>query len=107
MYHVPAPAQGGGLKASAAIWYPRASRGVEPFRMLQAHRGRHMQIWVNGEAREIDEGRTLGDLVRELDLDPQGVAVEVNREVVPRASHGDYRLREADRIEVVRAIGGG
>jgi sulfur carrier protein len=66
-----------------------------------------MQIWVNGEAREIEEGRTLQDLVRELGLEPQGVAVEVNREVVPRGSHADYRIQEADRIEVVRAIGGG
>lgn len=66
-----------------------------------------MQIWVNGEAHEIGEGRTLRDLVRELGLDPQGVAVEVNREVVPRGRHADYRIREDDRIEVVRAIGGG
>jgi len=66
-----------------------------------------MQIWVNGEAREIQEGRTLRDLVEELGLIPQGVAVEVNREVVPRGSHDEYRIQEDDRIEVVRAIGGG
>jgi sulfur carrier protein len=66
-----------------------------------------MRIWVNGEARDIGEGRTLRDLVQELGLDPQGVAVEVNREVVPRGSHADYRIQEDDRIEVVRAIGGG
>ncbi|MEF8793605.1 sulfur carrier protein ThiS [Thiohalorhabdus sp.] len=66
-----------------------------------------MQIWVNGEARELPEGRTLRELVEEMGLSPQGVAVEVNQEVVPRGSHADYRLQEGDRVEVVRAIGGG
>ncbi|MFB6259977.1 MAG: sulfur carrier protein ThiS [Thiohalorhabdaceae bacterium] len=66
-----------------------------------------MQIWVNGEAREVPDGRTLHDLVQDMGLSPQGVAVEVNQEVVPRGSHPDYRLQEGDRVEVVRAIGGG
>ncbi|HKJ70591.1 MAG TPA: sulfur carrier protein ThiS [Gammaproteobacteria bacterium] len=66
-----------------------------------------MQIWLNGETREIREGLTLRDLVRDLGLEPQGVAVEVNREVVPRGSHAEYRISDGDRIEVVRAIGGG
>lgn len=66
-----------------------------------------MQIWVNGEAREVAEGRSLRDLVEEMGLSPQGVAVEVNQEVVPRGSHPDYRLQDGDRVEVVRAIGGG
>ena len=66
-----------------------------------------MQIWVNGEARDIEDGWTLRDLVLDLGLQPQGVAVEVNREVVPRGQHGDYPIGDGDRIEVVRAIGGG
>ncbi|MFP4560205.1 MAG: sulfur carrier protein ThiS [Thiohalorhabdus sp.] len=66
-----------------------------------------MEIWVNGEARTVEEGSTLRVLVEELGLDPRGVAVEVNREVVPRSTHAEHVLQEGDRVEVVRAIGGG
>ena len=66
-----------------------------------------MEIWVNGEARTVAGGSTLRDLVEELGLSPQGVAVEVNKEVVPRASHAEHVLQDGDRVEVVRAIGGG
>ncbi|KPV40624.1 thiamine biosynthesis protein ThiS [Thiohalorhabdus denitrificans] len=66
-----------------------------------------MEIWVNGEARTVTEGSTLRALVEELGLDPQGVAVEVNHEVVPRSTHAGHVLEEGDRVEVVRAIGGG
>ena len=66
-----------------------------------------MQIWVNGEARTAPEGQTLRELVEALGLSPQGVAVEVNRDVVPRSAHADHVLHEGDRVEVVRAIGGG
>lgn len=66
-----------------------------------------MQIWVNGEAREVPPGQTLRQLVEDMGLEPQGVAVEVNRQVVPRGSHGERVLDEGDQVEVVRAIGGG
>lgn len=66
-----------------------------------------MQIWVNGEPREAPDGQTVRELVQALDLSPQGVAVEVNREVVPRGTHAEHVLHDGDRVEVVRAIGGG
>ena len=66
-----------------------------------------MQIWVNGEVREVPSGQTLRQLVEDMGLEPQGVAVEVNRQVVPRGSHGEHVLAEGDQVEVVRAIGGG
>ena len=66
-----------------------------------------MQVWVNGIRREVPEGQTLRELVETLGMEPQGVAVEVNREVIPRGAYGARVLAEGDRIEVVRAIGGG
>ncbi len=66
-----------------------------------------MEIWVNGESREVAEGKTLRELVADLDMEPAGVAVEVNREVVPRGALGERLLADGDRVEVVRAIGGG
>ncbi|HKJ89309.1 MAG TPA: sulfur carrier protein ThiS [Gammaproteobacteria bacterium] len=66
-----------------------------------------MEIWVNGEARATPEGTTVSALVEALGLDPKGVAVEVNREVVPRSALAGHTLEEGDRVELVRAIGGG
>jgi sulfur carrier protein len=66
-----------------------------------------MQIEVNGHEREVPEGATIAELLRELDVTVPHVAVEVNLEVVPRAKHADTALRPGDRLEVVTLVGGG
>jgi sulfur carrier protein len=66
-----------------------------------------MQIYLNGEEREIPENHTMWDLVQELDLGEQRFAIEVNEELVPRSSFDEYHLKLGDRVEVVQAIGGG
>lgn len=50
---------------------------------------------------------TVARLLEELELADKRVAVEVNQEIVPRSRYQAYRLRSADRVEIVRAIGGG
>lgn len=66
-----------------------------------------MQIQVNGEPRRLDRAVTVAQLLAELGLSERRVAVEVNREIVPRSEHARCELRDADRVEVVIAIGGG
>lgn len=66
-----------------------------------------MRIEVNGEAREVGEGTTVGALVRQLTPAPERLAVELNREVVRRALWEETALAEGDRIEVVHFVGGG
>jgi sulfur carrier protein len=66
-----------------------------------------MTITLNGEAREIEAGTTVAELVGELHVSPKHVAVEVNLELVPRARHAEHRLCENDRLEVVTLVGGG
>jgi sulfur carrier protein len=66
-----------------------------------------MNILLNGEPRALEQGPTVADLLKQLGLAGARVAVEVNRELVPRSRHGEHRLRDNDRVEVVRAIGGG
>lgn len=66
-----------------------------------------MELTVNGDSRTLDEGATVADLVRELGLEGQRLAVEVNREIVPRSTHPGHVLRAGDRVEIVHAIGGG
>jgi thiamine biosynthesis protein ThiS len=66
-----------------------------------------MQVTINGTVRDIPESLTLGDLVAYLGLTDGPVAIEVNREVVPRAKHGEHRIAAGDAIEVVHFVGGG
>lgn len=66
-----------------------------------------MKILVNGTRREVPEGITIAALLSELEVAQRHVAVEVNLELVPRARHGEYSLREEDRLEVVTLVGGG
>jgi sulfur carrier protein len=66
-----------------------------------------MQIELNGEPRQIDQGTTVASLLGELELDPRFLAVEQNRELVPRGEHATALLAEGDRIEVVTLVGGG
>ena len=66
-----------------------------------------MQIEVNGQTREVPDGSTIADLLRQLKVTEPHVAVEVNLELVPRAEHVQTKLRGGDRLEVVTLVGGG
>jgi thiamine biosynthesis protein ThiS len=66
-----------------------------------------MKIVLNGRERDIDSGATLADLVAAAGFLGKRVAVEVNREIVPRSDYAARVLAADDRIEVVHAIGGG
>jgi thiamine biosynthesis protein ThiS len=66
-----------------------------------------IEITVNGEARHVAEGTTIAGLLAQLGLGERRVAVERNRQVVPRAEHVTARLSAGDRVEVVTFVGGG
>jgi sulfur carrier protein len=66
-----------------------------------------LEIELNGAAHTLAEGASLADLVASLGLSGQAVALALNRRVVPRDRWTDTRPRHADRVDVVRAIGGG
>jgi len=66
-----------------------------------------MQVYVNGEPRLVDDGLTLRALLDRLGFTDGPVAVERNREVVPRAEHAATRLADGDRLEIVHLVGGG
>jgi thiamine biosynthesis protein ThiS len=62
---------------------------------------------VNGSPLELAEDATVLELLRALSVSPDRVAVEVNREIVPREDYGCRRLAEGDRIELITFVGGG
>ena len=64
-------------------------------------------VVVNGQPRTVPAGTTIAVLIAELGLGDRRVAVERNREVVPRAQHPTTPLADGDRLELVTFVGGG
>ena len=69
--------------------------------------GLPLSITVNGEPRSVPPGTTVSGLLADLGLGGRAVAVERNREIVPRAQHPAVELADGDRLELVTFVGGG
>ena len=85
---------------------PRASE-VAPETTPKATPEATIDVTVNGESRRIAAGATVAALLAELGLADRRVAVERNREVVPRAEHARAVLAAGDHLEIVTFVGGG
>ncbi len=66
-----------------------------------------IRIHVNGEARDWHRGATVADLLRELAITTERVAVELNLEILDRTMFAQRLLKEGDRVEIMSFIGGG
>ncbi|MGC4099041.1 MAG: sulfur carrier protein ThiS [Nitrospira sp.] len=66
-----------------------------------------IQIHVNGEARMWRSEATVADLLRELDIRAERVAVELNLEIIDRSTFDQRSLKDGDRVEILGFIGGG
>lgn len=66
-----------------------------------------MQIIINGEKKIIDNNTTLAALLKELAIDSQRVAVELNRNIIDKADYSKTILKDNDSLEIVSFIGGG
>jgi thiamine biosynthesis protein ThiS len=66
-----------------------------------------MEIVVNGEARTLEEGTTLQELVREMGFLEKPVVCEVNLSIVSRKDWAETVLAPGDAIEVIGFVGGG
>ena len=66
-----------------------------------------MDVMLNGEARNIPDGVTVAQLLQQLNIQPERVAVEVNLTVLKRAQLPEVSLRPGDQVEIVQLIGGG
>jgi sulfur carrier protein len=66
-----------------------------------------MEIELNGEARSVPPQQTLDQLIDALSLGGQALALAVNRSVVPRQQWPQRVLQPHDKVDIVRAIGGG
>jgi len=66
-----------------------------------------MEIVLNGTATEVPDGATAAELVEQLGLTGKRIAMEVNREILPRSRYAEQPLAPGDQVEIVHAIGGG
>ncbi len=65
-----------------------------------------MKLFINSEERQL-EVTTVSTLVEELGIKADRVAVELNREIVPRADWSKVALHDGDKLEIVHFVGGG
>ena len=66
-----------------------------------------MRLVVNGEEKEFAGISTLASLVEQIGLKADRLAVELNRDIVPRGSWTNTFLQDGDRLEIVHFVGGG
>jgi thiamine biosynthesis protein ThiS len=66
-----------------------------------------LEIRLNGESFRVEEGSTVADLLRRLELPADRVAVELDRSIVRRAEWASRRLEAGAAVEVVQVVGGG
>jgi sulfur carrier protein len=65
-----------------------------------------LEIIVNGESRTIPPLSVL-DYLRSLEIDPSRVAVELNRDILPKGEYASTLLNQGDQLEIVHFVGGG
>jgi sulfur carrier protein len=66
-----------------------------------------IDIELNGESKQLSAETTVAQLLAQLGLADKRVAVEYNLDILPKSQHPDTALKMGDRVEIVRAIGGG
>jgi thiamine biosynthesis protein ThiS len=66
-----------------------------------------MKLTINGEEREFSSDLTVASLLAALGLKPDRVAVELNRDLLPRDRWDHIQLSDSDKLEIVHFVGGG
>jgi len=66
-----------------------------------------MKLVLNGESQTFETPLTLAALVEKLGMKSDRVAIELNRNIVPREQWPQTQLSEGDRLEIVHFVGGG
>jgi len=64
-------------------------------------------ILLNGEEKVLPQPFTLQELLREVKISSQAIAVAINSEIVPRSEFEKIKVRNRDQVEIIHAVGGG
>ena len=66
-----------------------------------------MRVFLNGDEKAFDGPLSMAELIEQLGMKGDRVAVELNREIVARAQWPETQLKDGDRLEIVHFVGGG
>ncbi len=66
-----------------------------------------IEVFLNGDVHQLASGSTVSSLLDQLPIEPSAVAVERNRQIVPRSLHPSTVIEAGDHLEVVTIVGGG
>ena len=66
-----------------------------------------MRVQINGQWQEFKKAPTVAELLEARKLPSKRVAIELNRQILPRALHAETQLSDNDAIEIVTLVGGG
>jgi sulfur carrier protein len=66
-----------------------------------------MRIIVNGEVIDKSNAATISELLRELNINSDRVAVEVNLTIIKKEAYSTFKLNDGDKVEIVNFVGGG
>jgi len=82
--------------------------GVKVFTVSTTAAGTHLiEIIENGQRRQVPGGAALSELLTFLQIDPERVAVELNRAIVPRSDWAHATVDPGATLEIVQFVGGG
>ena len=66
-----------------------------------------IQVFINGKKKSFSENNNLVSLLNILEIDGNGIAIEVNLVVIPKSQYKNIIIKNDDKIEIVQFIGGG
>ncbi len=75
--------------------------------MQDSQKNAQLEITVNGNRMSVECGKSVHDLLEQLDLNQRGIAVELNEQILPRSLHAGRLVAAGDWFEIVTLVGGG
>ena len=66
-----------------------------------------IHIFINGKRNLVNINTKLDDMLHDLKIDISSVAIEINKEIIPKSKYKEIQLNSDDKVEVVQFIGGG
>lgn len=66
-----------------------------------------INVTVNDICHQLESETTLQELLKRLGVQKEGTAVAINNAVIPRSKHADIKIVNGDKLEIIRAVGGG
>ena len=66
-----------------------------------------MNISINKEMMSLPEKTTIAGMLKKLDIQREYIAVEINMTIIPKSEFDKHQLKDNDKVEIIRAVGGG